>query len=63
MPEPERHVLTPNEAAEYLGVTRQTIYALIQRGEIRKYKVARCTRIPKSDLDALIGGEPTGDPQ
>lgn len=48
-------VLTIPEAAEYLKVTRQTVHHLINRGEIRRYKVGRCTRIPAADVYALVG--------
>lgn len=48
--------LTPSEAAEVLKVTRQTVYALIDRGELRRFKVGRSTRIPTRDVLGLIGG-------
>jgi excisionase family DNA binding protein len=38
-----------------LGVSRVTIYALIDRGDIRRYKVGRLTKIPRSDLERLVG--------
>jgi excisionase family DNA binding protein len=47
---------TPAEAATALGVTRQTVYNLIDRGELRRFKVGRCTRIPVADVHALVGG-------
>lgn len=46
---------SPAEAAEVLGVTRQTIYNLIDRGELRRFKVGRLTRIPRADVLGLIG--------
>ncbi len=52
-----RVVYSPTEAAEALGVTRQTIYALIDRGELRRFKVGRCARIPAADVLGLVGGE------
>lgn len=48
--------LSPAAAAEMLGVTRQTIYALIARGQLRRFKVGRLTRIPRADVLALVGG-------
>jgi excisionase family DNA binding protein len=54
--EVRRSTLTPAEAAEALGVTRQTIYALIDRGELRRFKVGRLTRIPVADVLGLVGG-------
>lgn len=61
----ERHqpapaALSPAQAAAYLGVCRQTIYALQRQGAITFHKVGRSTRIRISDLDALIGGPQLG---
>lgn len=53
--------LTPSEAAEVLKVTRQTIYALIDRGELTRYKVGRSTRLNRQQVLALVGGEPDGN--
>lgn len=55
-PEITRPALSPAEAADILGVTRQTIYNLIERGQLRRFKVGRLTRIPTGDVLALIGG-------
>jgi excisionase family DNA binding protein len=48
-------VLSPAQAAAMLGVSRVTIYALIDRGDIRRYKVGRLTKIPRADLERLVG--------
>ena len=48
---------SPAEAAALLGVTRQTVHNLIRRGELRAFKVGRLTKIPRSDVLALVGGE------
>jgi excisionase family DNA binding protein len=53
-------VLSPAQAAAYLGVSRQTIYNLRARGALQFHKVGRSTRIRMSDLDALIGGPESG---
>ncbi len=52
-------VLTIPEAADYLKVTRQTIHTLINRGELRRFKVGRCSRIPAADVLALVGADCT----
>lgn len=49
-------VLTISETAEYLKVTPQTVHALINRGELRRFKVGRSTRIPAADVYGLVGG-------
>ena len=48
--------IAPQLAADYLSVSKQTIYRLITAGSIRAFKIGRSTRIPVADLDALIGG-------
>lgn len=48
-------VYTPNEAAAALGVTRQTIYAMVKRGELTMYKVGRCSRFRIDQVHALVG--------
>lgn len=47
---------TPNEAAEYLRVTRQTIYTYMQKGVLQYYELPgeRGRRIRRDDLDALL---------
>ena len=53
----ERLAYSPDEAAAALGVTRQTIYALIGRKQLRRFKVGRLTRIPATDVQALVGAK------
>jgi excisionase family DNA binding protein len=58
----EREWLTVAEAAEYLRVSRDTIYRWAKRGKLVLYKVGgTATRVRKSDLDALARPL-TGDP-
>ena len=54
----DRIAYSPSEAAEILGCSRQTAHALINRGQLRRYKVGRLTRIPAADVHALVGYEP-----
>jgi excisionase family DNA binding protein len=51
-----RDWMNVKEAAGYLGVSRQTIYRLIQSGKLSYFEVqgVRGKRIRKGDLDALI---------
>jgi len=49
------------QAADALNVTRQTIYALIARGKLTRYKVGRCTRLNSLEVLALIGGTDAAD--
>ena len=52
----ERLVYSPAEAAQALGCTRQTVHALINRGQLRRYKVGSSTKIPVADVLGLVGG-------
>lgn len=47
--------LTVEEAAEFLGVTKQTIYNYIQRKTLEAYKLgSKAIRIDRNDLNKLI---------
>lgn len=60
----EREWLTVAEAAEYLRVSRDTIYRWAKQGKLVLYKVGgTTTRLRKKDLDALAHPKtPAGDP-
>ena len=47
--------LTPQEVADRLKITKNTVYELIKRGELKSYKVGRKIRIESSAIDALKG--------
>ena len=40
-----------SEAAEYLGVSRKTVYRLIEWGEVRAVKEGKALRVEKKSLD------------
>lgn len=46
----DKLMLTPEEAAEALGVGRSTLYDLLRLQEIRSVKIGRSRRIPVSAL-------------
>lgn len=48
-----RLAYSPAEAANSIGVARQTIYNLMQRGELRSVKIGRSRRIPASEVERL----------
>jgi excisionase family DNA binding protein len=47
-------VLTPEQAAAYLQVNRETIYRYIRQGRLIASKLGRSYRIPKRGLDVLL---------
>jgi excisionase family DNA binding protein len=44
-------LLTPEEAAELLGVGRTTLYDLIRTKELRSVQIGRLRRIKRTDLE------------
>jgi excisionase family DNA binding protein len=45
-------VLTADEAAALLGVSRRSVYNAVERGEVPSYKVGNLIRFRRSTLDA-----------
>ena len=53
--EPSRtQILTPKEAAKYLGLHLITIYRLIKKGELPSFKIGGQWRFKKDLLDTWI---------
>lgn len=50
MEDGRRKYLTPQEVAEYLGVSRRTAYDLVYRGDLAAKKFGRSVRVPKDEL-------------
>ncbi len=44
-------LLSPGEAAAYLGISRQRLTQLRERGQITAYRIGRFWVYPKDDLD------------
>ncbi|CAJ60387.1 MULTISPECIES: helix-turn-helix domain-containing protein [Frankia] len=47
-------LLTPTEAAELLGVSRSTVYELMNSGDIESVRIGRARRIPSAALHAFV---------
>ncbi len=47
-------VLTPEQAAEYLQIDRETIYRYIRQGKLVASKLGRAYRIPRRSIDLLL---------
>lgn len=48
-----------NQAAAMLGVSRRTIYNLIEQGELRVAKIGSASLIPIEDLQRLVSDRAT----
>jgi excisionase family DNA binding protein len=58
--------LTYEEAEEYTGVERTTIWRAMRTGKLRAGRAGRAVRFHRDDLDAWLRGEhsgPAGDGQ
>jgi excisionase family DNA binding protein len=49
-----REIMTPEQVADYLQLTTDTIYRLIRRKELAASKIGRSYRIPKEDLETFL---------
>ena len=58
-----RRLLTPAEAAEELGVSRQFIYKLAAHGDISAVRLGGLVRIPRVEVERLIesGTQPAAE--
>lgn len=45
---------TPAEVAQRFGVTRETVYSLISRGQLEAYRFGRSRRISESQIQACL---------
>jgi len=47
-------ILTPEQAADYLQVNRETVYRYIREGKLVASRLGRAYRIPKRSIDLLL---------
>lgn len=47
-------VLTPAEAMDILGVGKNTMYRLLNSGQMKGVRVGRCWRITEASLDEFL---------
>jgi len=52
-----KEIMTPKEAAEYLGVSKPTIYKLLRQRKIPARRLGYQWRIRKAVLDKFLEGE------
>ena len=53
----EVHVLTVDEAAEYLRIPKSSLYKLAQEGKIPCQKVGRHWRFHRDSIDSWLSGD------
>lgn len=51
---PKRLVLTVEQARDVLGVSLASLYRLMERGELRSFKVGRLRRVAMADLEDYV---------
>lgn len=51
----DKLLLTPEEAAEALGIGRTKVYELMASGALASVRIGRCRRVPRDALTELIG--------
>ena len=61
MMEQTREIYTPDQAAEYLQVNRETVYRYIRQGKLVASKLGRSYRVPRRSLDLLLWATRTRD--
>ncbi|HLG51541.1 MAG TPA: helix-turn-helix domain-containing protein [Chloroflexota bacterium] len=47
--------LTPEEAAELLGISIAAVYRRLQAGDLAGFQIRRQWRIPRQEIEALLG--------
>jgi excisionase family DNA binding protein len=47
-------IMTPEQAAAYLQIDRETVYRYIRDGKLAASKLGRAYRIPKRSIDLLL---------
>jgi excisionase family DNA binding protein len=60
LPDETRHLLTEQEAAEFLGVTQRTVRTLRARGELEFVRVGKSPRFTVEGLEAFVATHTVG---
>ena len=53
-PAPTKLLLTPEEAAAVLSITRTRVYELMRRGRLRSVKIGKARRVAVAALEAFV---------
>lgn len=49
-----REIMTPEQVAQYLQLTTDTVYRLIRSRKLAASRIGRSYRIPREDVDAFL---------
>lgn len=55
---PDPRLLTPEEAAIVLRVSRTTVYAMVRDGELRPFRMRGRTFLHRDELDSFLSRAP-----
>jgi len=55
-------LVTVDQAAEFLSMSRSAVYLLMQRGDLARCKIGKSVRIPRASLVQLAGRSLVGLP-
>lgn len=58
-----KEFLNINEVCQLVGISRRTVYRLIEQGDLKKIKVGSRTIIKRSVLNKLLSNKETGKPE
>ena len=50
----EREIMSPEQMAEHLGISRTFAYELLRTGAVPSFKLARLRRVRRSDVDQYV---------
>jgi excisionase family DNA binding protein len=55
----EQRLLTPEQVADRLQISRVTVMDYLRKGRLKGHRVGKLWRIKEEDLEAFLEGEPT----
>jgi excisionase family DNA binding protein len=55
----DQKLLSPEQVAERLQISRWTVMDYLRAGKLKGHKVGRLWRVKESDIEAFLEGEPT----
>ncbi|MCC8111684.1 MAG: helix-turn-helix domain-containing protein [Ruminococcus sp.] len=51
----ENEIMKFEEVMEFLNVGKNTFYALLNRGEIRAFRIGKIWKIPRKSVEEFVG--------